>query len=161
MGENPRTDLLEEHFNASCCCRHPGSNAGSTNIYMITKPFLTKLFWSIIKKKKILWRGKHSSSLLCICPLCPSYYIHRAFYFWHLCHKYGVGVLSPQQQAGLQHQLDILQFNSVWTLFTQRFCQVPQVRAQSHRLLPPHPQNTFTPYLQAHTVMHTHEWPGL
>lgn len=52
MGENPRTDLLEEHFNASCCCRHPGSNAGSTNIYMITKPFLTKLFWSIIKKKK-------------------------------------------------------------------------------------------------------------
>lgn len=38
------------------------------------------------------------------------------------------GGILPHQQAILQHQLSILQFNSFLTLFTQRWCQIPQVK---------------------------------
>lgn len=124
---------------------------------MITKPFLTKLFWSVVKKKNpivsFLWRGKRSSFLY-IYVFCVPLTTYRAFYFWHFWSQIWVGVAFPTQQASLQHQLDVVQFNSMWTLFTQRYSQFPRIRAQYHKLPPP-PKYFHTLFTSSHCYLYT------
>lgn len=60
------------------------------------------------------------------------------------------GVFSPHiQQAILKHQLGVLWFNSILTLFPQREHQIPSVTIQSHKtaLFPTHSDASCKPRL--------------
>ena len=98
-----------------------------------------------------------------VCFLCPVYLFPVIFVcFWHkTLHLWSPDMWRfppPPQNNSFQHQVDVLQFNSILTVSTGRELRSHRVRAQSHKSVPAIPP-TPNPLTLQRPGYHLHFWP--